>query len=420
MQEMDSPPDLKGVKDTFYIHIKALWDLKEKGSIPIPPTQNALANFYRRFSHINQLDEVVQDCGDVNLADEDDVQEFARQKLQPVKLARGLQKLSQTYIDYNQGVLGRLGFSRWAPNLAQNHDDLYNVACRIAAISTFQQLAAGGAYNNYNMNFSFITRTGLLQKAYDHYVHYRMKEVWEKEMRNPGHYQAQASKDSSNKNRARLRDARLDFAILQKFPQRYRKIIEENAAHSDDEADEQKPEIYVIHTLRYRRMRVRVLLKTPIQSENCKPPKGLPADFYSLKWFKGLTNMEKRMTVDINNVAFLPNPEEALNPKKHPDESLSDKAFNKKYRDEVSKSYVIEEESVDKEVEDGEESIDLEGPSPDHSEAEDGWYYEPGEYSYDDDEEDEEDEEEMEEVAEADSDEGNEEGKMEGVEETEL
>ncbi|MBW0496427.1 hypothetical protein O181_036142 [Austropuccinia psidii MF-1] len=189
-----------------------------------------------------------------------------------------------------------------------------------------------------------------------------------------------------------LRDARLDFAILQKFPQRYHKIIVENAVHSDDEADEQKPEIYVIHTLRYRsrkeniffwkldqamakyqsnmgltsQMRVCVLLKTLIQSENCKPPKGLPADFYSLKWFKGLMNMEKRMKVDIKNVAFLPNPEEALNPKKNPDESLSDKAFNKKYRDEVSKSYVIEEESVGKEVEDGEESIDLEGPSPDH------------------------------------------------------
>ncbi|MBW0496428.1 hypothetical protein O181_036143 [Austropuccinia psidii MF-1] len=134
MQEMDSPPYFKGVKDTLYIHIKALWDLKEKGSIPIPPTQNALANFYHRFSNINQLDEVAQDCGGVNLDDEDDAKEFARQKLQPVKLAQGLQKLSQTYIDYIQGVLGRLGFSRWAPNLAQNHDDLYNVACWIAAM----------------------------------------------------------------------------------------------------------------------------------------------------------------------------------------------------------------------------------------------------------------------------------------------
>ncbi|MBW0512290.1 hypothetical protein O181_052005 [Austropuccinia psidii MF-1] len=433
MQETNSPPDFKGVK-------VSLWDLKEKGSIPVPPTQNSLANFYHRFSNINQLDEVVQDCGGVNLADEDDIQEFARQKLQPVKLARGLQKISQTYINYIQDVLGRLGFSRWAPNLAQNHDYLYNVSCWIAAISTFQQLSAGGAYNNYNMNFSFITRTGLLQKAYDHYVHYHMKEVWEKEMKNPGHYQAQASKHSSNKNQAWLRDARLDFAILQKFPQRYHKIIEENAAHSDDEADEQKPEIYVIHTLRYRsrkanilfwrldqamdkyqrnmglssRMRVPVLPKIPIQSENCKPPKGLPADFYSLKWFKGLTNMEKRMTVDIKNVAFLLNTEESLNPKKHPDESLSDKVFNKKYRDEVTKSYVIEEESVNEEVEDGNETIDLEAPSPDQSEAEDGWYYEPGEYSYEDDEEDEE---ETEEVAEAESDESNEKAKMEGIEE---
>ncbi|MBW0482245.1 hypothetical protein O181_021960 [Austropuccinia psidii MF-1] len=164
-------------------------------------------------------------------------------------------------------------------------------------------------------------------------------------------------------------------------------------------------------------MRVCVLPKIPIQSENCKPPKGLPADFYSLKWLKGLTNMEKRMTVDIKNVALLPNPKESLNPKKHPDESLSDKVFNKKYRDKVTKSYFIEEESVNEEVEDGDESIDLEAPSPDQSEAEDGWYYEPGEYSYEDDEEDKE---ETEEVAEAKSDESNEQAKMEGVEEGEL
>ncbi|MBW0559589.1 hypothetical protein O181_099304 [Austropuccinia psidii MF-1] len=100
-------------------------------------------------------------------------------------------------------------------------------------------------------------------------------------------------------------------------------------------------------------MEVCVLPKTPIQSEILKPPKGLPADFYSLKWFKGCTNMEKRMTVDIKNVAFLPNPEEAQNPKKQLDGSISDKAFNKKYRDEVTKSYFIEDKSANEEVEDG-------------------------------------------------------------------
>ncbi|MBW0466854.1 hypothetical protein O181_006569 [Austropuccinia psidii MF-1] len=72
------------------------------------------------------------------------------------------------------------------------------------------------------------------------------------------------------------------------------------------------------------------------------------------------------------------NPEEAINPKKYSDGSLSDKAFN-------TNTWT---KSVNKEVEDWDESIDLEAPSPDHSEAEDGWYYEPGEYSYEDDEED--------------------------------
>ncbi|MBW0504156.1 hypothetical protein O181_043871 [Austropuccinia psidii MF-1] len=89
-----------------------------------------------------------QDSSGVQLNSEADVQAFASKQLQPVQLGRGMKHISQSYIDYIQGTLTRLGFTKWSPNLAQNQDDLYNVACRIIAVTTFQQLVAGGAYNH--------------------------------------------------------------------------------------------------------------------------------------------------------------------------------------------------------------------------------------------------------------------------------
>ncbi|MBW0460606.1 hypothetical protein O181_000321 [Austropuccinia psidii MF-1] len=408
LQGKDFPPDFKGVKDVFFKHIKMLWDIKEKDSLPSPPTQSALANFYRKFSNVQQLEGVIKDCGRIQLDTEDDVQAFAIKQLNPVQLGNGMKKLSQTYIDYIQGTLSHLGFTHWSPNLAQNQDELYNVACRIAAVTTFQQLVAGGAYNNFSMNFSYVTNAGLLQKAYNHFVHYLMKGRIEKENKVKGSFKASIMKGNSNTNRARLRNARLDFAILQKLPKRYRKIIEDIAAHSDDKVGGKKNDVYVIRTLGYRskkaniffrkldeaiaaheshlgivsRRRTRVLPRVPIVSKNTIPPKGLPMDFYNLKWYKTLSPIEKRMYIDRTNVAFLPDAAQSLEAKRHPDEKCSDKQFNDKCKEDVLKLYEVSEDEEDEEGEDGGESIDLEAESSNEDEE----FYGPGEYEYEDNE----------------------------------
>ncbi|MBW0522690.1 hypothetical protein O181_062405 [Austropuccinia psidii MF-1] len=130
-----------------------------------------------------------------------------------------------------EGSLARLGFSVWSSNLAQNHEDLYNIACRIFCVTTFQQLAVAGAYNNYSMHFSYIMKTGISQRAYDHFVHDHMKGICDKENNSPGSFKAESAKGTSNKNISRA------FAILHKFPKRYRRIIDAIGAHSNDEED---------------------------------------------------------------------------------------------------------------------------------------------------------------------------------------
>ncbi|MBW0463125.1 hypothetical protein O181_002840 [Austropuccinia psidii MF-1] len=161
-----------------------------------------------------------------------------------------------------------------------------------------------------------------------------------------------------------------------------------------------------------RRQRERCLPKVPIEYKNTQPPKGLPLDFYSIKWFKLLDQNQRRNIMNIHKVAFLPNPEESLIPKRHDNEKTSDKNFTRKYDDIISDDYNIEKmsESNDECSEESNgESIDLEGTSPDVSEEESNGVYEPGEYDYSD-EEDKVNESSLE------AGEDNNEDKMDGVE----
>ncbi|MBW0505481.1 hypothetical protein O181_045196 [Austropuccinia psidii MF-1] len=130
------------------------------------------------------------------------------------------------------------------------------------------------------------------------------------------------------------------------------------------------------------------LPKIPIESTIVKPPKGLPVDFYSIKWFKKLEHSQKEAMADCNNVAFLLTPQKFLKPKCHPDEKISDKNVSKKYRDIVVEPYELQEFGSDESAKEESKGkgIDLEGPSPDCSEEEDDGLYKPGEYSYEDDE----------------------------------
>ncbi|MBW0534012.1 hypothetical protein O181_073727 [Austropuccinia psidii MF-1] len=450
LQSIDFPPEFKGVKDAFYKHLKILWDITEKDAVPSAPSQETLVQFYRKFSNSKELQSAVQDsCNIPLLENENDVRALAARQLKSVKLAQGISRIGASYQSYIQGALARLGFTIWSPNLAQDSEDLYNVACRILAITTFQQIAAAGAFNNQNVNLAFIMKTGLMQKAYNHFVHYFMKARYEKEAKAGGSIKAAGIKNSTNKSRERLRNARRDFAILQKFPNRYRQVIEDIRAHSDDECHPTK-DVYIIKKLTYRskkaniffrkldeamlqyhknmgmvsRFRTRVLPKEPVASSFTAPPIQLPIDFYNIKWFKHLSQLEKKKIVNMSSVAFLPDPEDSLKAKRHPDEKCSDRAFNKKYYDEVVGPYELQEdeESVDEEEDrnrsdDG--SINLEAPSEgEESEADDGLYA-PGEYNYEDDEFSEEGESGAESENEEEPEKFNEETQdaMEGLEE---
>jgi hypothetical protein len=220
-----------------------------------------------------------------------------------------------------------------------------------------------------------------------------------------------------------LRDERRNFSILNKFPQRYRDILEPIAAHSDDEKVEGKG-FYKIKTLPYRsnnanrffrrldivmmkaaeqdplarasRRRVRRLPREPQMSSYKAAPKGLPINFYHPKWFNELFPAQQYSIPDRTRIAFFPNANESLLPKpeKNPDEKMADSTFTKKYWELVVEPYGLLEEEVAGETQGGGqdeegEGIDLTQPS-EGSDSEDEYHVEGDAGNlYDEEEEDE-------------------------------
>ncbi|KAA1127223.1 hypothetical protein PGTUg99_031925 [Puccinia graminis f. sp. tritici] len=406
---------------------KILWGLLKQDSVPKPPKLSTLEGFYRRFRRTEQLEEAVRSRS----ANRDFSQVLCLRDAQGgrVKFGKSVIHLGSNFVRYAQGIMAQLGLSVWCPNLDEDSASLYNAAHRIAALTTFTELAATPAYAYLKVDPVMAQDMTLLIPAYNHFVHYLQVEKYKKETKEKGKVAQEATNKKVNKNRERLRDERRNFAILNKFPQRYRNILEPIGAHSDDEKVEGKG-FYKIKTLPYRsnnanrffrrldivmmkaaeqdplarssRRRVRRLPREPQMSSYKAAPKGLPIDFYHPKWFNELVPAQQHSIPDRTRIAFFPNANESLLPKteKNPDEKMADSTFTKKYWELVVEPYgLLEEESSEEEEVAGEtqgggqdeegEGIDLTQPS-EGSDSEDEYHVEGDAGNlYDEEEEDE-------------------------------
>lgn len=233
-----------------------------------------------------------------------------------------------------------------------------------------------------------------------------------------------------------LRDARYEFAVANRLPERYKAVLRQAYAHSDDEYNKSE-EVYVINTLDHcsrnaskwvrpleawmersanlggktAQLRLRRLPREPQASKSKAPPVQLPLDFYHPRWYNGLSAHDKEKYVKHTQVAFLPNAAESFipPPHTHPDEKLSGAKFNKKYYDQLKSPYQLntpgEEEEDDAEgpvgrgdqgnhEEEMEDSIDLEAiseGSDEEDKAANSKFFQNGDYGdlYDEEEEDE-------------------------------
>ncbi|KAI9610340.1 hypothetical protein KEM48_002526, partial [Puccinia striiformis f. sp. tritici PST-130] len=159
-----------------------------------------------------------------------------------------------------------------------------------------------------------------------------ISEATLKELKEEGKVAKDAAHKRFSKNRERLRDKRLDYAIVNKFPKRYRAILEPISAHSDDEKEEGN-RFFTIKTLMFRsknanrffrrldavmlkaseqnpsaqgsRRRIRRLPRTPVMSTSLVAPKGLAIDYYGPKWYNELDLAQQKKIPNRSILAFL-------------------------------------------------------------------------------------------------------------------
>ncbi|KAA1112136.1 hypothetical protein PGTUg99_007199 [Puccinia graminis f. sp. tritici] len=249
MTKQDHPEGFEYTKAAFYVHIKVLWGLIAKGSIPSPPSDNEVRAFYQRFRSTKEIDSAIKSGLTLLAFDAIDTLKKAREN--HMKVGKHMIHMSDFNIRYIHSSLSRLGLSAWKPNLDEQADSLYNVAHRIAAVKTFRECVAGGAYTYMNVNEGFIDNLDLLGKAYEHYVHFNWQGISSKERKEEGKHDRDEKRKLLQTARERLRDRRYKFAVNNNFPKGYIEVIKPVQAHSDDKYFPDK-EVYIVKKLPFR------------------------------------------------------------------------------------------------------------------------------------------------------------------------
>jgi hypothetical protein len=121
-----------------------------------------------------------------------------------IKVGNNFIHIDEFHIHYTHGYLAKLGIQCWGPNLEEGPESLFNSACRIATLNTFQQMAIGGGYDFMSYNHKYNDETGLLIRAYNHYVHHVSMNKFTAEMRQPGKYKETVEAKSASTRRARV------------------------------------------------------------------------------------------------------------------------------------------------------------------------------------------------------------------------
>ncbi|EGG03289.1 uncharacterized protein MELLADRAFT_90318 [Melampsora larici-populina 98AG31] len=298
-----------------------------------------------------------------------------------VNVGGSIVNIKEFFVLYTKAMFAKLGIREWCPDLDSAEDTLWNEACRISALRIFRQWVAADAFAYMNINTKFTNEILLLERTYNHYVHFLYARKYRRELKEDG----KNLKDDERKNalarRRRLMKLRAKHASDHRFPKRYQKILLAPEAHSDDEWSA-KLQAYVVKTPAYRsakagifirrlddhmkisseigpvpkaKPRTRVRPRPARPSTFTKPPRGLPIDFYDADWFNDTLSVSQRTTIaDCDNVAFLPNPELSLLGKTHPDEKKPDRKFTEKYWSEATKNYNLDHFKPDEEDEDSE------------------------------------------------------------------
>ncbi|MBW0485090.1 hypothetical protein O181_024805 [Austropuccinia psidii MF-1] len=177
----DSQKGFQNKKRAFYKHIKMLWGLIYCQPVPISPDYSILKEFNTCFSFLPEIEAYVENSTLPPLVPLSEILTLRNMAPGMKKLESSIIHISNFAIKYIISVLANLGICRWAPDLNNMSDTLYNKACRISVIKHFCQISIGGEYEFMNVNISYLEEIQILTKVYNHYVHCHMAQRYKKE-----------------------------------------------------------------------------------------------------------------------------------------------------------------------------------------------------------------------------------------------
>ncbi|KAI9612947.1 hypothetical protein H4Q26_010216 [Puccinia striiformis f. sp. tritici PST-130] len=226
-----------------------------------------------------------------------------------------------------------------------------------------------------------------------HRATHQGENKYTKEKKNPGSLGQELDRKAISHARGRLRKARVSFAKNHNLPKRYKRVLADLSAHSDDEYNDQHS-CYIIKTVAFRsanankffrrldeemkkeyegprdQRRIRRVPDVPQPSIFKALPKQLPLDFFDPTWFNNSMASRKRKAADVMSAAFLPDADKSLLGTVQAIESMTDEDFNEKYLLKCQKLYDIthafyisEDEEEDIDNDDGESEVLVLGES---------------------------------------------------------
>ncbi|EFP86431.2 uncharacterized protein PGTG_12387 [Puccinia graminis f. sp. tritici CRL 75-36-700-3] len=184
-----------------------------------------LKQFCSSFKDINDFEIRINNSNAAALIAQADVQTLKDACAGNIWVGWNFIHIGEMHLLYIHGYLAKLGIQCWGPDLEEGPESLFNSACRIAALKTFQQVAGAGSYDFMNFNHDYKDNMVRFIDAYNHYVHHVSSKKFQAKIKQPGKY------------KETLCDARYKFAVANYFPEQYQKIIKEITANSDDEWD---------------------------------------------------------------------------------------------------------------------------------------------------------------------------------------
>lgn len=176
----------------------------EAGAVPAAPDRALLSEFYARFTEPGQIKDVVESSESAVLVQMDNVLSLRLRDAASgrIKVGRGIIHVQDFFLRYSYAILAKVGIRQWAPDLEAAIDSLWNEACRISAIKIFRVWVTGKAFPN--ASYQYVNDILLLEKAYNHYVHYWLAKKYKRESKESGSNQKDDSKRATQRARQRV------------------------------------------------------------------------------------------------------------------------------------------------------------------------------------------------------------------------